>query len=153
MPLSHHLLQDDGHLLLVDDIAGGRHIVLAASVIHAGIDSTYSLREHGQPLILVTSIGNHIGTVYTRKGLVMGILQQAAAAHGYRPIHHMEEGFQVAQQAHRQPCTQEVLQNLFVGDVTQSHLIQVIGIHKLIKDVGTEHHRLGYLHRHALPLI
>ena len=50
---AHHFLQDDGHLLLVDDVARGRHVVLAAAVEDAGIDGFDGFGKHGETLIAV----------------------------------------------------------------------------------------------------
>ncbi len=153
MRLAHNLLQDDSHLLLVDDVAGCGHIVLAGPVIDAGIHAAYGLREHGQPLVLVLGAGNHVSAVDTGEGLVMRVLEQTAAAHGYGASDHLQEGLQVAQQAHGEARAQEMGQHLLVGDVAQCHLVEVIGIHELVEDVGTEHHGLGYSHGHALHLV
>ena len=48
---------------------------------------------------------------------------------------------------------QKVLQDFLVGNVGKCHFVQRIVLHELVKDVGTQHHGLGYLHRRILELI
>ena len=68
---SHHFLNDDGHFLLVDDIAGGLHVCLAVAIEYRSIDSLDSVAQHTEHFVLVLQIGNHVGGVDTGKGLVM----------------------------------------------------------------------------------
>ena len=73
---AHHLLQDDRHLLLVDDIAGGRHIGFGVAVEHRSIDTLDGSGKHLQHLVFVVDVGNHISGIDTGKGLVMGVFEQ-----------------------------------------------------------------------------
>ena len=69
--LAHNFLQDDSHLLLVDDIACGRHVVLAVLVEDAGIDGFDSFGEHGESLVAVVGRGYHVGAIDTGEWLVV----------------------------------------------------------------------------------
>ena len=73
--LTHHLLYDDCHLLLVDDILRSRHICLGVTVIYRGIDAFDSLREVGKHLLTVIGVRYHIGAVYTSKWLIVAVLK------------------------------------------------------------------------------
>ena len=73
---AHHLLQNDSHLLLVDDILRGQHISLRILVIDRGIDTLNGTGQHTQHLVFVVEIRNHIGAVDTSKRLVVGIFKQ-----------------------------------------------------------------------------
>ncbi len=44
-------------------------------------------------------------------------------------------------------------QNLGVGQIAQRHWIEVVGLHKLVEHVGAQHHRVGYVHRHAIEVV
>ena len=73
---AHHFLQNDSHLLLIYDIAGGSHIGFGILVEHRRIHTLDGTCQHLQHGILVFEIGNHIGGIDTGKRLVVGILQQ-----------------------------------------------------------------------------
>ena len=151
--LAHHLLQDDRHLLLVDDVARGSHVVLAALVEDAGVDCLDGTRKHGEPLVLVGIVGYHVRAVHAGEGLVVGVFKEAAAAYGYGGVHHLQEGFEVAQQPHGQPGTLEVPQYLLVRDVAQGYLVEFVGVHELVEDVRAQHHGLRYAHLYAGVLV
>ena len=48
---------------------------------------------------------------------------------------------------------QEILQNLFVGNIREGYLIQAVGVHKLVEDVSTENNCLWYEHLHLFIFI
>ncbi len=73
----------------------------------------------------------------------MRVLEQRRAAYGDRAAGSLEEREEVSNELVGQLCTQEVLQNCLVGGIAECYLVQVVGVHKLVEDVGTEHHRLG----------
>ena len=73
---AYDLLQDDGHLLLVDDIRRGGHVGLGVLVVDGGVDGLDGTGQHAQHLVLVVQIGHHVGGVDTGEGLVVGVLQQ-----------------------------------------------------------------------------
>ena len=50
---THYLLQDNRHLLLVDNIAGGLHIRLAVLIIYRGVNSLYGIAQHTQHFVLI----------------------------------------------------------------------------------------------------
>ena len=151
--LAYHLLQNDCHLLLVDDIAGGLHIVLTAPVEDTGINGLDGFGEHRETLVAVVCCRYHIGTIYTCEGLVVRILEQAAGTDGDRAIYHVEEGFHITHESHGQAGTEEELQNLFVGCVAQCHLVEVVRVHELVENVRTEHDSLGDADCDALLLV
>ena len=68
---ANHFLQDNSHLFLIDDIAGGRHVVLASLIEYAGVDSFYGSGKHGESFVLVCAVWNHVGRVYAGEGLVV----------------------------------------------------------------------------------
>ena len=47
----------------------------------------------------------------------------------------------------------EMLQDLFVGRIAQSHRIEVVFLHKLVEEVGTKYHRLRDRHLGFLILV
>ena len=59
--LAHHFLQDNRHLLLVDYVGRGSHVVLASTEIHRGIHTLDGVSKHFQTAILVLVVGNHVG--------------------------------------------------------------------------------------------
>ena len=141
--LADYFLQDDGHLLLVDDVARGRHVVLAAAVEDAGVDGLDGFGEHREAFVVVVCRGYHVGAVDAGEGLVVGVLEQAAGADGDGSVHDVEEGLQVADEPHGEACVEEVGEDVLVGDVAERKLVEVVGVHELVEDVGAEHDGLG----------
>ena len=74
--VSHHFLEDDRHLLLVDDIARGRHVGLGVAVVDRRVDRLDGTSQHAQHLVLVVEIRNHIGGVDACERLIVGILEE-----------------------------------------------------------------------------
>ena len=151
--LAHHLLQDDRHLLLVDDVRCGRHISLRILEIDAGIDALDGGGKHLQHLILVVEIGYHIGGVDAGEGLVVGVFEQRAAADGYRRARGIEEGEEVGDVLIGELGTEEVSEDVLVGRIAQRYLIKIVCVHELVEHVGAEHHGLRDAHLHALKLV
>ena len=141
--LTHDLLQDDGHLLLVNDVLGSRHISLRVLVIDRGIDCLDGTGEHTQHLVLIFQIWYHIGRIDTCEGLVVSILKERRGAHGDRRLNGIEEGEEVGYQRVWQLSVHEMLQDLIVRRITECYGIEVVLLHKLIKEVCTEHDGLG----------
>ena len=73
--LADNLLQDDRHLLLINDIACGSHIGLGVTIINRGIDGLDGTSQHTQHFILVFKIRNHISRVDTCERLVVTVFQ------------------------------------------------------------------------------
>ena len=151
--LSYHLLQDDSHLLLVNDVGGGHHVVFRGAVEDAGIDTLDGIGEHFEPHILVVGTRYHVGGIDASERLIVAVFEQGRGTDGHRATHHVHEGHEVIGQLFGQTTTQEVLQDFLVGQVGKSHLIESIGLHKSVEDVGAEHHCLGNLHRGILVVV
>ena len=151
--LAHHFLQDNRHLLLVDDVLRGEHIGLRVLIINGSIDTLDSAGQHAEHLVFVVQIRYHIGTVDTCERLIMRILKQRRRAYGDRRLHRLEEGEEVGNQRIGQLRTEEVLQNLFIRCIAQGNGIEIVFLHELIEEIGTEHNRLGNHHLRLLVLI
>ena len=74
--LSHHLLYDDRHLLLVYDIACRRHVCFRILVEDRGIDSLDGVAQHLQSLFGVAERRNHVCRIDAGERLVVRILQE-----------------------------------------------------------------------------
>ena len=144
--LAHHLLKDDGHLLLIDDIACGSHVCFRVAIVHRGVDTLDGGGQHVEHLVLILQVGNHIGAVNTGERLVMTVLKERAGTDGDRTLRGFEEGKEVVDVTVGQLSTEEVLQDDIVGGVAQGDLVEVVLLHELVEDIGTEHHCLGYAH-------
>ena len=83
----------------------------------------------------------------------MRILEQRRRAHGNRRLDGLEEGEEVGYQCIGQLCFHEVLQYLLVGRVAQGYRPQVVLVHELVEEVGTQHDGLRNLHRGILELV
>ena len=59
--VAHHLLQDNSHLLLVDQVGGRRHISLTVTIEHRSIDRLDRIAHDPQHLILLLDLRHHIG--------------------------------------------------------------------------------------------
>ncbi len=83
----------------------------------------------------------------------MGIFQERTGSDGDRALCRLEKGEEIGYQRIRQLGTKEMLQNLVVARITEGYRIEIVALHEVIKDVGTEHHGLRNLHRGILILI
>ena len=153
MLLPHHLLQHDGHLLLVDDVGCCRHVSLRIFVEHRSVDTLDGVDHHTQHLVFVAGKGHHVGSIDTGEGLVVAVFEQRTASDGDRLLRGLEEGEEVGDVLVGKLCPEEMLQNLFVGHVAQGYLVEVVRVHKLVEHIGAEHHRLGDAHLDALKLV
>ena len=79
----------------------------------------------------------------------MAVFQQTTASDGDGLVHHLQKGFKVGQQSHGQSGTQELFQNLFIGQVAQCGEVKFVGVHEFVKDIGTQHHGLRNPHMYA----
>ena len=145
-------MQDDRHLLLVYHVGCCRHIRLGVLVVDRGIDTLDGTSQHAQHLILVVKVRYHISGIDTGKGLVVGILQERRRTDGYRSMGSLEERKEVGYQRVGQLCMQERLQDVFVAGIAQGYLVEVVTLHELVEDVGTEDDGLRYLHGGILEL-
>ena len=68
-------LQDDGHLLLGDDIARGRDVAAGRCEIDRGIDTLDGLGDETELLVLVLRRRNHISGIDSGKRLIIRIFQ------------------------------------------------------------------------------
>ena len=76
MLLTDDFLQDDRHLLLVDDVLRGQHIGFRILVIDGGIDTLDGAGQHAQHLVLVVETGYHVGGVDAGERLVVTVFKQ-----------------------------------------------------------------------------
>ena len=74
--LAYNFLNDDGHLLLVDDIARGVHIGFRCGIEHRGVDGLDGVGEHVKHLVRVVVTRNHIGGIDSGKWLIVGVFEQ-----------------------------------------------------------------------------
>ena len=132
-------MQDDGHFLLVDDIGGCRHVGLGVAVVDRGIHTLDGTGQHPQHLVLVVEVGNHIGTVDSGEGLIVGILQERRRTDGNGRSRRVEEGEEVGHQRVGQLCPEEVFQDFLIAGIAQCNLIEIVRLHELVEDVRTEH--------------
>ena len=151
--LTHHLLQDNRHLLLVDDVAGGSHIRLGITIEHGGIHALDGTSQHLKHLIFILKIRNHIGRIDTGKRLIVRILKKRTGTDGDRTLRCLEEGEEVSYQGIRQLRMQKMLQYLIIAGIAQRYRIEIVAHHKFIEDIGTEHHGFRNLHGGILILI
>ena len=96
---------------------------------------------------------HHIGGIDAGKRLIVAVLEQRRRAYCQRAIHHIEQRIEVEHQPRRQICRKEAFEYLLVGGVAQGYWIEVVGAHKLIEDVGAQHHGARNLHTHAIEIV
>jgi len=82
--LTDNLLEDDSHLLLVDDVGGGSHVVLRTAVEDRGIDCLDGIGQKFHTTLLVLDVRNHVGAIDARKVLVMRVFEQRRGTDGDR---------------------------------------------------------------------
>ena len=151
--LAHHLLQDNRHLLLVDDVAGGCHVCLGIAIEYRGIHALDGTGEHLEHLILIVEIRNHIGGIDAGERLIVGIFEQRTGTDGDRTLRCLEEGEEVGYQRIGQLRMEEVLQDFIIAGIAQGYRIEIVAHHELVEDIGTEHHGLRNLHGGILILV
>ena len=141
--LANYLLQNHRHFLLVDNVARGRHVTLAGGKEHRRVDTLHRTRQRVHRGVAVAQARHHIGGIDAGKRLIVTILEQAARAHGNRPVHHVVDCVEVIAHRIRQLCRLERRQNLLVRSIAQRQRIEVVLLHKLVEHIGAEHHSVG----------
>ena len=68
-------------------------------------------------------------------------------------FHHVEEGHKVVGQAFGQSRVEESLENVLVVGVAQCELVEFVGVHELVEDVGAQHNRFGDDHFKVVVLV
>ena len=145
--LACHLLENDRHLLLVDDVARGSHVGLGVAVVDGGIDRLDGTRQHPQHLVLVFQTGYHIGGVNAGERLIVAVFQQRTRPHGNRRVCCLEECEEVGDERIGQLGMQESMENLVVGGIAEGDLVEVVLLHEAVEDIRTQDDRLRNLHR------
>ena len=92
---AHHFLQDDSHLLLIDQVRGSRHIRLTVLIKDRGIHRLDSVAHRTEHIVFLLDLRYHIRRIDPGERLIMRIFQQAGGTHGDRAFHHIEESHQV----------------------------------------------------------
>ena len=151
--VAHHLLEDDGHLLLVNDVARGLHVGFRVAEEHRGIHTFDGVGEHAQHFIFVIQIRNHVRVVDAGEGLVVRVFQQGRGADGNGRLHHVEEGEEVLHQPVGELGFQEIAEDDVIVHIAQSHLVEVVRVHELVEHVRAEHHRFRDGHAGVLELL
>ena len=152
MRVAHHLLQYDGHLLLVDDVLRGGHVGLGVAIVDRGIDALDGCGQHLHHGILVLDKRNHVGGIDAGKGLIVAVLEQRAGTDGDGTLHGLEEGEEVVDELVGQLRLEKVLQDFLIGSVAQRQVVEIVAVHELVEDVGAEHERLGDSDRDIVKL-
>ena len=75
--------------------------------------------------------------------MVVGVFQQTGRPDGYRTFYGIEKGQEIADELVWQFGSQEIVQDLFVGNVGKGYLVQVVGLHEFVEHVGTQHDGFG----------
>ena len=83
----------------------------------------------------------------------MAVLKERARPYGYGGVGGVEEGEEVGYVAAGQLRLEKPLKDELVGGVAQCRGVEVVELHKLVEDVGAEHHRLGYARRSPGKLV
>ncbi len=74
---SAHFLQDDPHLLFLDLVGSGLHVIAASPEEDRGIDALDAGAQKVEHDHVIVGLGDHIGRIDAGKGLEMGVFQQA----------------------------------------------------------------------------
>ncbi len=74
----------------------------------------------------------------------MAVFEQRRRAHRQRPVDHIKQRKEVLDQPLGQARGQEVGEYLVVGQVAQGHRVEIVVRHKLVEDVGAQHHGARY---------
>ena len=80
--LSDDFLKDDCHLLLIDDVGGGCHVVFGGAIEDGGIDALDGVGKEFEALVFVVGEGYHVGGVDACEGLVVAVLEERGGAYG-----------------------------------------------------------------------
>ena len=83
----------------------------------------------------------------------MGVFEQRTGADGDRRLDGIEEREEVGYQRVWQLCPHEMLQDFLVGGIAEGNAPQVVLVHELVEEVGTQHDGLGYLHGSVVELV
>ena len=114
IPRANNLLQNDGHLFLVNQVLGRRQIGLAVAIEHRSVNSFDGRTEQPQH----HTLRNHVGLIHASERLIVGILQQTRRAHRQRSFNNFKQRQQVIKQTCRQRCVFKRIKDFSIGDVT-----------------------------------
>ena len=147
-----HFLQDDRHLLLIDQVGRGSHISLTVTIKDGSINRLDRIAQQAEHFIFIIQPGNHIGRINPGERLIMRVFQQTGRTDGYRAFHHIEECHQIIDQTGWQTGTEKVFQYRFVIRITQGDRQKFVCLHELIEDIRTDHNGLRNIRVKVLRL-
>ena len=114
------------------------HVGFTILIIYGSIYSLDGIAQHAEHFVLIVQIRNHVSGIDSGKGLVVGVFQQTGGTDSNRCLYRIEEGKEVFYQPVGQLGTKEGAENHVVGRITQGYLVQLVGVHELIENIGTE---------------
>ena len=124
MALADHLLQDNGHFLLVYHVLRGRHIVFGSLEIHRCVDRLHRCGEHMQSVVHITHSRYHVRRINPCKRLIMRIFQQRRRPYGNRSFHHVKKSLQIILELARQAGFYKTVKQILIRKIIrQGNLI------------------------------
>ena len=148
-----HFLEDDGHLLLGDHVAGGQDVASGGSVIHRGVYALDGLGDEPQLLVLVFRRRDHAGGIDAGERLVVRVFQLGGRPDGERLADVADEDAEGFRQVLGQGGGDEFREDLLVGEVRVDDVLEAVLEDEPVEEGRRDHQGAGNQHAHALPLV
>ena len=151
--LIEHLLQDDGHLLFGNHVAGGRDVATRGGVVHRCVHALDGLGNDPQLLVLVLGGRDHIGGIYAGKRLIVRVFQFGGGTDRQRFPDMVDEGAQGFRQVPGQGGRDEFREDFLVGKVGVDHVLQAVLQDEAVEELGRDDEGAGHEDAHTFPFV
>src|SRR6056297_1159302 len=94
-------------------------------------------------------IRQHEGVVDSRKGLVVGIFEKAGRTYRDRIGHNGNNRREVLLYSAGEVGLEKCIYHLLITVLTESNLVEVVFIHKIVKNLGGQNYRSRYGDHHS----
>ena len=148
-----HFLQDDGHLLLGDHVAGGQDVASGGSVIHRGVYALDGLGDEPQLLVLVFRRRDHAGGIDAGERLVVRVFQLGGRPDGERLADVADKDAEGLRQVLGQGGGDEFREDLLVGEVRVDDVLEAVLEDEPVEESRRDHQGAGDQHAHTLPFV
>ena len=148
-----HLLDDNGHLLLGDEVLRGGDVGPRRREVDRGVDALDRPQQQAQHLVLVVGVGDHVGGVDPGEGLVVRILELRRRTHGQRRMDGADVCLELLLQLQRDVRGHEFREDLLVGEVLREEELQSVLGDEFVEVARGDDHRAGDHDPHVAVLV
>ena len=148
-----HLLDDDGHLLLRDEVLRSLDVGPRRREIDRRVDALDGFEQQAEHLVLVIDVGDHVGRVDAGERLVVGVFELRRRADGQRRADRADVALQGVAQPGRECRADELRKDLLVGEILRDDVFQSVVADEVVEVLRGDHHRPRDHDAHVLVLV